>query len=72
MNHYYHSEDMEMNDSVGLPFLTLSETAVILDVIYDKAGMPEALVVMDEGYIDLIPLGDLPIVTLFDEGEDTM
>lgn len=72
MNHYYHSEDMEMNDPVGLPILTLSETAVILDVIYNEAGMPEALVVMDEGFIDLIPLGDVPIITLIDEEEDTM
>ena len=72
MNQYYHSEDLEMNSMLGVPILTLSEEAVILDVIYDDAGIPEALVVMDEDGLDWIFLGDLPMITLFGDEEDTM
>ena len=70
MTQYFHSEDLEMNSMLGVPILTLSEEAVILDVIYDDRGLPEALVVMDENGIDMIYLGNVPMITMFADEED--
>lgn len=70
MNQSYHSEDIKMNRSFSAPILTLSEEAVILDVIYDDMGLPEALVIMDENGIDLVYLGNVPMITLFPDEED--